>query len=432
MVWRPATSRKETNVATKTLRELNEELAVKTRAQHSLFTEAGPDMDMDKVTSISGTSVEKVTEIRRRTAELSALGAERDTAAELHTAAEAARKAVSSLPVPVTRDPLAPGQERAAVKSLEERIMQSPAIKAHTERGMGMKELAAAGMPFLELTPAEYKALITLSTISPQNERRPAIVEMALENRTVADLLMDGTTNRPTVEYYEETTVTNAAAPVAEGVVKPESTFAWTLRTEPVSKIGHWVPITDEALSDVPALESMVNNRLSWGVRRAEENQILNGSGTAPALRGILNRAGLQTQAKGTDPIYDAIFKGMQKVRNVGFADPTSVVVHTDVWTLIRLTRTADGLYIYGNPMDAGPERIFGLPIRQTSLMPVNTALVLSREYAQVTRRTGITVTASSENSTNFVENKLTLLAEERIALEVYRAAAFCSVTGLV
>ena len=419
-------------MASKTLRELNEELAVKTRALQEVFTEAGPDMDMDKVTKLSGDSNQKAAEIRRLNTELSDVGAQRDAAAELHAMAESSRKAVSSLPVAVTQNAPLAVQERPTFKSIEERIMESPAIKAHAERGMGMKELAAAGMPFLELAPTEYKALISLTSITPQNERRPGIIEMALENRTVADLLMEGTTNRPTVEYYEETTVTNAAAPVTEGAVKPESTFAWTLRTEAVSKIGHWVPITDEALDDVAGLEGMVRNRLAWGVRRTEENQILNGTGTAPALRGILNRTGIQTQAKGTDPIYDAIFRGMQKVRNIGFADPTSVVMHTDVYTLIRLTRTTDGLYIYGNPMDAGPERIFGLPIRQTSVMPVNTALVMSREYAQVTRRTGITVTASSENSTNFVENKITLLAEERIALEVYRAAAFCSVTGLV
>ncbi|HXI18732.1 MAG TPA: phage major capsid protein, partial [Chloroflexota bacterium] len=423
----------KTNVPSKTLRELNEELAVKTRALQEVFTEAGPDMDMDKVSKISGDSHQKAAEIRRLNTELSAVGTERDAAAELHTIAENARKAVSSLPVPVTKDKdKDKGQERAAFKSIEERIKESPAIKAHVERGMGMKELAAAGMPFLELSPSEYKALVSLTSISPQNERRPGIIEMAVENRTVADLLMEGTTTRPVVEYYTETALPTAAGAVAEGAVKPESTFAWAPVTEPVSKIGHWVPVTDEALADVPGLEGIVRNRLAWGVTRKEENDILNGTGTAPALRGLLNRTGIQTQAKGTDPIYDAIFKGLQKVRNIGFADPTAVVMHTDVWTQIRLTTTADGLYIYGNPMDAGPERIFGLPIRQTSVMPVNTALVLSREYAQVTRRTGITVTASSENATNFVENKVTILAEERVGLEVYRAAAFCSVTGLV
>lgn len=421
----------------KTLRELNEEIAAKSKALHEIFAEAGPDMDMAKVTRIDGDSAQKAAEIKRRNDELTALGRERDTLTELAKGAQQAAALYDSVSKPASGLPAPSGapagaDHAAAQKSLEQRIRESAGYKAHVERGFGLKELAGAGLPLLELSPHEYKALITLGTISPQNERRPAIVEMALENRTVADLLLEGTTNRPTVEYYEETTVTNAAAPVAEGATKPESAFAWTLRTEAVSKIAHWVPVTDEALDDNAGLESMIRNRLAWGVRRAEENQILNGSGTAPALRGLLNRTGLQTQAKGTDPIYDAIFKGMQKVRNVGFAEPTGVVMHPDVWTLIRLTRTADGIYIYGNPSEAGPERIFSLPTRQTSLMPAQTALVVTRQYAQVTRRTGITVTASSEHGTNFTENKLTLLAEERVALECYRAAAFCSVTGLV
>jgi HK97 family phage major capsid protein len=64
--------------------------------------------------------------------------------------------------------------------------------------------------------------------------------------------------------------------------------------------------------------------------------------------------------------------------------------------------------------------------------MSQNTALVGAfRPHAEVIRREGIQITLSTEHSTFFVENKVAILAEERLALAVYRASAFATVTGI-
>jgi HK97 family phage major capsid protein len=170
-------------------------------------------------------------------------------------------------------------------------------------------------------------------------------------------------------------------------------------------------------------------------VRRKEEQQLLSGSGAGQELRGLLNRSGLQTQAKGADPTPDAIYKAMQKIRGaagLGFAEPTAVVFHPNDWTEIKLLRTADGIYLWGNPSDEGPDRIWGLPVRQTTGIAEGTALVGAfRPHAEVIRREGITITLSTEHASYFVENKVAILAEERLALAVYRPSAFCTVTGI-
>jgi HK97 family phage major capsid protein len=124
----------------------------------------------------------------------------------------------------------------------------------------------------------------------------------------------------------------------------------------------------------------------------------------------------------------------MTEVRVDGLAEPTAVVIHPLSWQNLRLAKTATEEQYYG-PGPFAPdqvERIWGLPVRVTPLIAEGTALVGAfRPFAQVFRKGGIRVVASTEHSTYFTENKVAILAEERLTLAVYRPSAFCSVTGL-
>ena len=413
------------------LTDIREELAAKRRDLHIIFQEAGPDMDMSKVTSIYGTNEEKAAEIRRRNDELTNLGQEHDRLALLdmiskQNESEHKRLNESATALATGYDPGKSASGMLSPKHLRELIAGNRGYKQFRE---GTLRTVVIDVPVQDV-----KTLVTLSTINRPNERRD-LVAMALEQRTIGDLMLQGTTDANTLEYYEETTFTNAAAPVAEGGTKQESALGFTLRQESVRKIAHFIPATKEALDDVSFLESTIRGRLAFGVQRAEEAQLLSGTGSAPQLLGLMNRSGLQTQAKGADPVPDAIYKGMQLVRGsagAGFAEPTDVVMHPNDWTDVKLLRTADGIYIWGNPSDEGPDRIWGLPVRQTTAMTQNTALVGAfRPHAEVIRREGIQITLSTEHSTFFIENKVAILAEERLALAVYRASAFCTVTGV-
>lgn len=263
-------------------------------------------------------------------------------------------------------------------------------------------------------------------------DRQPQTVPSVQLEYTVSDLMLQGRTTSNAITYMEETTFTNAAVEVAEGDPKPESALDFTLRTDAVRKIATWIPVTDEMLDDVPMMESYVRERLAFMVRQREELQLLVGNGTAPNISGILDRPTIQTQAKGADPTPDAVYKAMTKVRVIGGAEPTAYVTHPNDWQDIRLLRTADGIYIWGSPADAGPERIWGLTVRQTTAITENTGLVGAfRPFAQVFRRSGITVELTRDYDTYRTSNKVLLIAESRLALAVYRPTAFCTVTGI-
>lgn len=416
------------------LAAIREELNAKRQFVHRIWEQAGPDIDMERVDLIDGDTHAKTAEIQRLEQEMGELA---DKERELHNVELIAQKNQmalerSSQPTTSMRFPGsgggAPSSGHAgAAKGLKELLREH---KGYREFRADQQRTVTLDFPDVDI-----KTLITLTTVSPQNLRQPGLVNMALEERTVADLMMEGSIDRGTVEYYEETTVTNSATTVAEAGTKPESALAWTLRTETARKIATWIPATKEALDDVSFLEAQIRGRLAFFVRRIEEDQLLNGDGSAPNLRGILNRTGIQTQAKGSDPTPDAIYKAMQKVRGAGgsgFAEPSGIVIHPNDWTDIKLLRTTDGIYLWGNPSDEGPDRIWGLPVRQTTAIAEGTGLVGAfRPFAEVLRREGITVTLSTEHSTYFVENKVAILAEERLALAVYRASAFATVTGI-
>lgn len=404
-----------------TLAEKREELSAKQDQLGDLFK---------KYPDVASITPEDAAEIKRRNDELTDLGKEVDRLADLERIAQTTRRAQADLGAPkngmVHQGVGARTDEGKAtpIRSLREILTTSVEYQAYVA---GRAKTAS-----FVLSPAEYKTLVTLGDINNVPTRRPGIVESAQEMRTVSDLLLQGTIDNNTMTYIEETTFTNAAATVAEGGTKPESVLDFTERTDNVRKIATWIPATRELLQDVAGFESYLRGRLTFMVARTEEVQILSGDGVAPNILGILNRSGIQTQAKGADPTPDAVYKAMTLVRNTGFAEPTGAVFHPNDWQDIKLLRTADGIYIWGSPSEDSPDRIWGLDVRVTTAMTQNTGLVGAfRPYAQLFQREDVVVTVSTEHSTFFVENKVAILAEERMLLAVYRPAAFCKVTGI-
>ena len=211
-----------------------------------------------------------------------------------------------------------------------------------------------------------------------------------------------------------------------------EAALALTEQSSPVRKIAVFLPVTDEQLEDEQQARGYINNRLPFMLRQRLDGQVLVGNGTAPNLRGFLNVVGIQTQAKGADPVPDAIYKGMVLSRVTGRAFPNAVVFHPLDWQDVRLLRTADGIYIWGSPSEAGPARIWGLPVVESDAITQNTALVGDfANFSELSVRRGIDVQVSNSHGTYFVEGKQAVRADMRVALVVYRPAAFCTVTGV-
>ncbi len=416
------------------LTELRERLAAKQKVNHDFLTEAGPDLDLGRVSVFDGDVDAKRASFQALNREIDDLAREVESLEMVKSLAEKNEDGYRRSAEPV-RDFLFPGTKGAA-PTLSTGAPSHGVARyiADHKAYQAWKASGGNGTLVIDIPHVDFKTLVTLTTVSPQNQRLDPI-NMALEERTVADLMLQGTTDRGIFEYYEETTFTNTAATVAEGGTKPEMTLAWTLRTETVRKIAETIPATKESLDDVTWLESQLRGRLAFAVKRTEEAQLLTGDGLGTNLTGLINRSGIQTQAKGADTTPDAIYKAMQKIRGSagsGFAEPTGIVVHPADWTEVKLLKDTTGNYLYDGPADEGPDRIWGLTVRQTTAITEGTALVGAfRPHAEVVRREGLTIMVSTEHSTFAVENKVLFIAEERLGLAVYRPSAFATVTGI-
>jgi HK97 family phage major capsid protein len=264
-------------------------------------------------------------------------------------------------------------------------------------------------------------------------EVRPGIQPILFNRLTIANLIASGTTNSNVVRYVTETTATNAAATVAEGAAKPESTLVFGEVDEPVRKIATVLPVSDEMLEDAAQIRSWINARLMLFVQQEEEDQLLNGNGTAPNVSGLLDRipAGntmVRSAAAGATDI-DHLYAGITEVRN-SYLEPDGIVINPTDWAAIKTLKDGNDNYVGGNPFSGeASDSIWGKRVVATNAVAAGTALVGAfGTAAQVFRRGGLTVEATNSHSDFFVKNLTMIRAESRLALAVYRAEAFATV----
>ncbi|CAM5183803.1 Phage major capsid protein, HK97 family OS=Bosea thiooxidans OX=53254 GN=SAMN05660750_04081 PE=4 SV=1 [Bosea thiooxidans] len=110
--------------------------------------------------------------------------------------------------------------------------------------------------------------------------RVAGIIEPYQRVLRVRDVIGTARTTSSSVEYVKETSFTNNAAPVAETTLKPKSDLTFDMYNSPVRTIAHIFKISRQMLDDGPALASYIARRGTYGLKRVEEAQLLNGDGT--------------------------------------------------------------------------------------------------------------------------------------------------------
>ncbi len=258
------------------------------------------------------------------------------------------------------------------------------------------------------------------------SDRRGLQVELPQRRLTIRSLLLPGTTTSNQIEYEREKLFTNNAAPVAEGTLKPQSELQFEDATANVRTIAHWMRTSVQILADAAGLQSIIDQRLRYGLAYAEEQQLLNGSGTGQNLLGLVTAAtayaapGSLTATSQVDIIRLMILQAA-----LAEYPPNGIVLNPIDWAAIEMQKDGQGRYLIGNPQGTLSPTLWGLPVVATQAMGVDKALVGAFNLAaQIFDRQDATVDVSTEDQDNFVKNKVTIRAEERLAMAIYRPQA--------
>ena len=359
---------------------------------------------------------------------------------------EPATKSAAGIVAGEATEQRATGREQKDTRSLGQRFVESEAFKDYRANPKGKSDAYGVGS-LMEQRALIYGGALATDMVRPQllpGIQRP---NEPIGNRAVRSVLLNGRTNSDSILYVKENVFTNAAATVAEAVstvtgAKPESSLTFTQASAPVEVIAHWIPITRQALDDVPQLQSYVEGRLLDGLVREENDQLLNGNGTSPNISGLLDQSGIQVldqtyftgaavqnAGAGGPENFNRILRAKTLIMTTGDSMATFIILNpTDYEVLVTLADTTDN-YFGAGPFSSGAlPNIWGLTPVLTEDMAAGNYLVGDGTAAQVWDRWDARILIADQHSDFFIRNMLVLLAEERLGLTVYRPAAFALV----
>jgi len=340
---------------------------------------------------------------------------------------------------------------QAAYANPGRRFATSEGLKQYAARPKGTSEAVQFGSTYHRKRADgqwEERALVHGASFTDyiQPNRLPGIVQGTPFPLRIRDVLSNGRTDSPTIEFVVKNATTNNAAFVAEATsvagatAKPESAISLEVKSVSVKTVAHWIPITRQMLEDAAQIETFINGELLYGLAKKEDSELLNGAGGA-SITGILQTTGVQhlntaywsvagNKLPNDANVLDAVLRGIKQSQVTGEASPTFIVAHPDDFETWRTIKDANGNYLLrgGGPEANGIPSLWGLPVVQSTAILATKPLVGDGRFATVFDKTDGQIYVADQHDDLFTKNILVILAEARLALAVTLPAAFVEV----
>jgi HK97 family phage major capsid protein len=248
------------------------------------------------------------------------------------------------------------------------------------------------------------------------------------------------------IEFIIHNSTTGSPAVVAEGGVKPELTFNVEQATVSAVKVAAHMGASYEVIADYPTFYAYCNSELVKEIIQTENSALINGSGD---ITGFLATSGILSYSAGTlgggeETAIDSIELSIAGMRiGAALAEPDLFVVHPLTWSAIRRVKDSLGRYLLSpDPSIDESHQIWGIQTLVTTQIAAGTGLLLANggsmnaqtagqtSWGAVAIREGLSMRIGY-SGTDFVQNILRTVAEERFNMCVERPQAVMSISGL-
>lgn len=245
-----------------------------------------------------------------------------------------------------------------------------------------------------------------------------------------ASFFSNATISGNAITYFMQGAYEGTPAVVAQGAKKTQNSTSFKPTTLPLSKIAAYIKETDEILWDAEFLASEVRNSLIYKVGLVEDNTIISAiSGT----NGILTR----TLGQEGNALADAIIGAIMDIKSASAYDASVVILNPADYLALLQAKDSNKQYYgggyfvgaYGNGGAGIPTAIWGVPVFTTSAVSANTAIVAAREAVKIWKKGGLDVKVYEQNEDDALYNRVTLLAEERLACAVVDLNGVCKIS---
>lgn len=333
-----------------------------------------------------------------------------------------------------------------------ERVIEQ--VQKLEEKGIKLRSQPGEAKSFIDLVKNDdaYKSLqaksvsladieVTKSDMASMKEMKvtsagivapnydPVIQPGIRQELRIRDLLTTVPVTGQQYTFFKENLHTRGAAPVAEGGLKPTSNVTFTTQTDRVKKIAVWMPVTDEALDDVPQLMAYLQELLRYDLKLEEERQILKGDGTGENLNGLMTQATVYDAAltKAGDTAIDLVRRAIYQVRKQSMLSADGIVMTELDWMNIELQKDGENRYLFANLQGLVTPVLWGRPVVTSDSVDEGDAdtggefLVANFARSSVLFDRMSFLFKMGLINDQFIKNERALLVEERLGLGVRR-----------
>jgi HK97 family phage major capsid protein len=256
------------------------------------------------------------------------------------------------------------------------------------------------------------------SAFFPNPGLLPGVIDLVRTQPTFWSRLTKGRTTLNPLVWTNKTNKEGAANFIGEGVLKPQVSFELATQQSVPKKVAERIRISTEMLNDVPGMESLIRNEMTYEIEKHANDMVLTGVASATDPAGVTTLASgftLTTIEAGTAPSYaDAIRAAIAQLQSLNFTDNLAGFINPIDAANMDLSKSADdGHYLLPPFVSASGLLVAGTPIYIDNNIPVGNLLIGDMTKYKIWMYENLTVRFGL-NGDDFSENMVTVIAEMR------------------